>query len=89
MLAVLCGPGDFRVVEKDQARIRSFGRKVRLMRLERELSQEDLAGLSGMTRNHIGAIERGTKTASLTAIFHLADALGVAPSMLFETPGRV
>lgn len=39
-----------------------LGRAVRQLRLERDLSQERLANLSGVTTQVIGGIERGTTT---------------------------
>lgn len=57
---------------------------MRRLRRDRDLSQEALAEMASIHRNHLGAIERGTKTPSLTAILHLADALGVTPAQLLD-----
>lgn len=62
-----------------------FGRHVRRLRRDRDLSQEALAELASIHRNHLGAIERGTKAAGLLTVFRLADALGVPPADLFHT----
>ena len=54
-----------------------FGRDVRIVRKERQLSQEDLAELAGVHRTYIGAVERGEKNVSLRNIARIAQALDV------------
>jgi transcriptional regulator with XRE-family HTH domain len=67
----------------DQTRILAFGRRVRRLRRDRDLSQEALAGMASISRVHLSAIERGTKVVGLNAIFGLADALEISPAELF------
>jgi len=62
----------------------AFGRTVRRLRTEQNLSQEELAERSGLHRNYVGGIERGERNAGLKALFALARGLGVKPSQLFE-----
>lgn len=62
----------------------NFGKRVRALRQERELSQEKLAELAGLHRNYVGGIERGERNVGLGSIYALAAALGVSPSVLFE-----
>lgn len=50
----------------------SIGRKVKALRLERRLSQEKLAELVDMSREHISCIERGKNLASTETLYHLA-----------------
>lgn len=76
--------GERRRVDKERERLVKFGRQIRRLRQDRDLSQEALADLAATHRNHLGAIERGTKAAGLGTIFKLADALGVAPAQLFS-----
>lgn len=71
-------------MDSDKERLVKFGKHVRRLRRERDLSQEALAEAAGIHRNHLGAIERGNKAAGLLTIFHLAEALGVGPAALFE-----
>jgi len=59
-----------------------FGSQLRKLRVERGLSQEQLAKLADVHRNHIGYIERGEKTASLDVILRLSLALRVEPREL-------
>lgn len=70
-------------MNSDSERLIRFGRHVRRLRRDRDLSQEALAEAASIHRNHLGAIERGTKAVGLMTIFRLADALGVPPATLF------
>lgn len=61
-----------------------FGSQLRKVRVKRGLSQEQLAQLADVHRNHIGHIERGEKTASLDVILRLSLALRVEPRELLS-----
>ena len=61
-----------------------FGRRLRRIRLQRGLSQENFAHEVGLDRSYIGGIERGERNVSLENICLIAKALGVSPSKLFE-----
>jgi transcriptional regulator with XRE-family HTH domain len=60
-----------------------FGRAVRRVRTERNLSQERLAGESGLDRSYVGGIERGDRNPSLLAIGKIACALEISLADLF------
>ncbi len=66
---------------------RRFGELARRMRLEKGLSQERLAELSGMHRNYIGAIERAERTPSIVQADRLARALGTSLAEMFKELG--
>ena len=61
-----------------------FGRRVRELRLERNLSQEKLAELADLHRNYVGGIERGERNVALVNIVKLARGLNVRPAKLIE-----
>ena len=59
------------------------GRRVRDLRRERQLSQEQLAERADLHRNYIGSIERGERNIGLTATAHIARALGLSLAEFF------
>ena len=67
----------------DKSILKFFGKKIRTIRLEQKLSQEELAYKAGLHRTYIGMIERGEKNISLLNIEKVAKALGVKIQELF------
>jgi transcriptional regulator with XRE-family HTH domain len=61
-----------------------FGKRLRQLRTERGLSQEQLADLAGLHRNYIGNIERGENGIGIDNIMLLARTLKVKPAALFD-----
>jgi transcriptional regulator with XRE-family HTH domain len=59
------------------------GRRVRELRENRGLSQEELAGVCNLHRTYIGLIERGQRSLSLSTVEVIAGGLGVPVSELF------
>ncbi len=57
----------------------AFGRAVRVLRLERNISQEELSFRAGMDRSFVGRIERGSNNPTYETLIKLADGLDVAP----------
>lgn len=64
--------------------LRLFGQRLRTLRDEQGLSQEDLAHRAGLHRTVVGFIERGEREIGITKLWPLADALGVTIPELFE-----
>ena len=60
----------------------AFGRVVRQARKKRNLSQEELAGRSGLHRNAIGLVERGERSPSLDTVLAIADGLEISAATL-------
>lgn len=63
------------------------GRRVRALRLERNLSLNDLAGKTGISIGALSQIERGLSSLRIKVIWPLAAALGVEPSALIGDGG--
>ena len=61
-----------------------FGERLRELRLERHVNQDELAHRAGLHRSHIGLLENGKRDAQLTTVFRLASALEVPPSQLLD-----
>lgn len=62
---------------------KAFGKRVRDLRQQKSLSQEELADVAGMHRTYIGSIERGEQNVSIDNIARLAKALKMKISDLF------
>lgn len=61
-----------------------FGARLRAIRTERELSQEQLGKMIKVNRNFVGEVERGKQNICLDNILQLARALKVNPRDLFD-----
>ena len=59
-----------------------FGQRLRSIRIEKGLSQEELAQKAGLHRTYVSSVERGERNISLVNIAKLAAALGLKPSEL-------
>ena len=60
-----------------------FGRRVRDLRLHREMSQEELGAKSGLHFTYVGQCERGERNVTLLTVYMFADALSYEPDVLF------
>lgn len=61
-----------------------FAVRVRELRLEQGLSQEEFAARCDLHRTYIGSIERGERNVSIDNIERIAAALGTPVTRLFE-----
>jgi len=55
---------------------------LRRIRHGKNLTQEELADLAGLSARYIGAIERADKSATVTVLGQISEALGVEPTEL-------
>jgi transcriptional regulator with XRE-family HTH domain len=65
-----------------------FGERIRHLRTEKGLSQEQLAELADLHRTFIGRIERGETNVTLENIKKLSRGLRVHIAKLFEGPEK-
>lgn len=69
----------------DENRIKkAFGKRLRDLRKENGLSQEELALECELDRSYIGGVERGERNISLVNIYKIAKALGISVGKFFD-----
>lgn len=68
---------------KDKEGWKLVGERIRMIRKSKNLSQEALAGLSGIATSQIGRMERGDVNATLSSVFAISRALQIEVSELF------
>jgi transcriptional regulator with XRE-family HTH domain len=71
------------VADKNYMLVR-FGRKVRMEREKRNISQEKLGELAGIHRTYVGMIERGEKNITLLNIEKVASALDLTLKQMVD-----
>jgi transcriptional regulator with XRE-family HTH domain len=64
-------------IDQAQAYLAKFGAKLRRLRLERRLTQDQLAKRAGLHRTFIGQLELGRRGVNLAALPRLAQALNL------------
>jgi transcriptional regulator with XRE-family HTH domain len=67
----------------------ALGEAVRQLRLEAELSQEELAEAAGTDLTQVGGVERGVRNPSYTTLLRLAGALGTSVGTLTTLADRL
>ena len=63
--------------------LQKFGKRLKALRLDHNLTQLELAEILDMSPNFIGMIERGERNTTVENVFKIARALNVKPSNLF------
>ncbi|MBO9484449.1 helix-turn-helix transcriptional regulator [Salinisphaera sp. G21_0] len=63
---------------------KAFGNRLREIRQEQCLTQEELSHRAGLNRTYIGDIERGEKNITLGSMNKLAKALGIKLRDFFD-----
>ena len=64
--------------------VQKLGNRIRLLRKERNLSQEQLGELAGLHTNYIGQVERGEKNMTIESLAKIAAGLHVSMEELFR-----
>jgi len=68
----------------EAAFVRALGGCIRVLRLDRGLSQEQLADAAGVSKLFISAAERGLHAANIVNLFRVANALRVPLAVLVD-----
>ena len=64
--------------------LKRFGKNVKIERVKKDLTQEQLAEILDVSQNFIACIETGKQNMSLAKILILANALGVNIELLLK-----
>lgn len=72
-------------VPAGEFRVQEFGRNLRAVRLEKSLTQEEVAEAAGVSSRYVALIEAGARNPTLEVILDLAAGLKVHPSRLFRS----
>jgi len=68
------------------AYLRALGKRVRILRLTREMTQEELGAAAGMSRNFVSLLEHGSHGVDVVRLIRLAAALDVSVAELLADP---
>lgn len=64
--------------------LKKFGSKLKALRTEQNLTQEQLALKGNFNRNYIGMLERGERNPSLLSLMRLSETLNVELKYLMD-----
>jgi transcriptional regulator with XRE-family HTH domain len=67
----------------------SLGKRVKIARIERDISQQELAALTGLRQSHVSLIENDRHDPSASAVRALAEALDVSADYLLGLSGEL
>ncbi|MBR1425746.1 helix-turn-helix transcriptional regulator [bacterium] len=65
--------------------LKRFGKRLREIRKQRKLTQEELAERIDLSTNFVGMVERGQRNTTIANVFKMSKALGIKLSKFFET----
>ncbi|MFC1976416.1 helix-turn-helix domain-containing protein [Chloroflexota bacterium] len=63
--------------------LKILGKNIKYYRTQLDLTQEELANLSGVNRSHLAGIETGSLNPSIKTVGKLAEALNISVADLF------
>ena len=58
--------------------LKKFGKNVKIERIKKDLTQEQLAEIMGVSQNYIANIERGNANMSIFKLYELSSFLGTS-----------
>lgn len=61
---------------------KKLGKKIKLARVDKDMSQSDLAQSANIDSSHIGKIERGEVNITVETLYRIAEALKCSPTIL-------
>lgn len=64
--------------------LQKFGKNLKYIRIEHDLTQLELAEILDMSPNFIGMIERGERNTTVENVYKIARALNIKPEDLFK-----
>lgn len=76
--------GKHEVKTRNLKKLKAFGSNIRKIRNSKELTQEQLADLAGVSENTIATLETGKLNTTVATCFDIAKALGIAVTELFD-----
>jgi transcriptional regulator with XRE-family HTH domain len=68
----------------DKVFLKALGERIRALRLERDMSQEELGFLIGNSGKQIGRIERGENNVSSCMLYQISKVLNIEMKELFD-----
>ncbi len=71
------------VLIKDKKFVKAFGERIRQLRIQKGMSQEELANTAEIPINQVGRIERGEINTTIITVKAIADSLEIKISDLF------
>jgi transcriptional regulator with XRE-family HTH domain len=74
------------VADPHKTALKDLGLRIKALRKERGITQEELAGRAELSRTYLTVLETGGKAASLDSLFRISKVLGVNPGELFLDP---
>ncbi len=72
------------MVDPGQSESENFPERLITLRLNKRMTQKDLAIAVGLSKNHIGRYERGLSEPSIDSLLRLAEVLGVTSDYLIS-----